>query len=109
MNWWDWWFAQDRWRRALGALLLGLLLAYTVVPLIQLRPDTAWPVAPTVGETWEHYVLPVASIVLLLILPAVRRIGSQGVEMNTGPVPDAPPVSPPLPPPPTSSALGSNL
>ncbi|MBI4289495.1 MAG: tetratricopeptide repeat protein [Chloroflexi bacterium] len=83
--WWEWWFGQSRGRRAVGFFLALLLALYLVMPLFQegaklpgLMSTLAW----NPGKGYQHYLAPVAAILLLLVLPSVLKLGPHGVELS---------------------------
>ncbi|MCH7705948.1 MAG: tetratricopeptide repeat protein [Chloroflexi bacterium] len=85
-DWSSWWFSSgSSWRRrVMGTGLLLLLAVYLLYPLV--RPDAYIPLPWSggrfdlnTGQPWQYYIVPVAVLLTLLLLPTigtwVRRIG----------------------------------
>ena len=64
---------------------MGILGVYLLLPLF--REDAIFPLglALNAGKSWNYYLIPVAAIVILLVLPNIRRWGREGMEL--GPLP----------------------
>lgn len=83
--WWEWWFGESWHKKAVGIFLSALLTIYLLLPLFQegaVLPGSFSGLAWNPGKGYQHYIVPVAAILLLLILPNISRLGPQGVELS---------------------------
>lgn len=88
--WFNWWFTSSgSWssvKRGVGIFLMVLLLLYLLLPLFtfneKLLQDEGRMWWLSIGKNWEYYLVPVASIIVLLISPTLRRLGPQGLEFQ---------------------------
>ncbi|MBI4198298.1 MAG: hypothetical protein HY533_04230 [Chloroflexi bacterium] len=92
-SWWGWWFRDGRVKRAVGVFALALLLLYTLLPMFTfdaVPSDLSLPRFLVVGGTWEQYVLPVATLLIILLSPILRKLGPQGFELEPSSIPQPP-------------------
>lgn len=79
--WWEWWFGESLIKRVVGVVLMGLLGLYLLLPLIRENAVLPGGIALNVGKSFHYYLVPVAAIILLLLLPNIRGIGQRGIEL----------------------------
>jgi len=97
--WWEWWFGESWPKRSAGGILVLLLAVYLVLPLFEqgsVLPGPLSRLALNVGQRWEYYIVPVAAIILLLVLPNLHRLSGAGVELEAMPPKKAEPRMEPL-------------
>jgi tetratricopeptide (TPR) repeat protein len=93
-TWWDWWF-HDSWaRRAVGAVLSGLLLTYMVMPLFGGQVVIAGGLTLNVGQSIQYYILPVSLIAVILLLPSILKWGRRAAEIDPLPSRQEPQLAP---------------